>query len=222
MCQSRLSHKERRQINNHMKEGSTLPQRVHPTTSAKPKRPPPSVPQRKTIDVRGYSGGLRTKDEIDSHMDDYKPDYRPLPKKTMGDKEKDRLAHFMAYGEDIPKLTQKRADEIMAPKPAPPDVDRFEELQSEIEERQRFMADMESVGRGKEFRPIIATEISRLIREMEVIDKKRSQVLQQAIAEKDRQSAAKRAAEREHSIPEPDILKMDTEKTEMSLKNDTS
>ncbi|XP_070580729.1 UPF0193 protein EVG1 homolog [Ptychodera flava] len=217
MAESKLTNFQQRQINSQLKDGKTLPLKVHPTSSEQPAPPPPSKPQSARVSVRGYSGGIRSRENIEKHMDDYKPDYRPLPKKPLGEREKDRLAHFMAYGEDLPKLTQKRYNELMAPKEPPPEIDRFDELQKEIAERQEFLADMEALGRGKEFRTIIATEISQLIREMEVIDRKRTAVLQRAIEADERRKAA--AAQKSTNIPKPDVQKMEQEKSELSSKH---
>lgn len=42
----------------------------------------------------------------------------------------------------------------------------------EIMERQQFLEEMESLGRGKEYRHKIMTEISQRMRELELLDKK--------------------------------------------------
>ena len=54
-------------------------------------------------------------------------------------------------------------------------------VQSEIEERKKFLQDMEKIGQGKDYRSIINTQISGLIREMEIIDKQRSEELVKAV-----------------------------------------
>lgn len=43
-----------------------------------------------------------------------------------------------------------------------------------IEERMEFMNEMESLGQGKKYRPIIQQEIAQKLRLIETIDKKRS------------------------------------------------
>lgn len=115
----------------------------------------------------------------------------------------------MAYGEDVkPKsreqiLKEKRAKHRIDE----PEVDRFDEsksefnkslnnyfllnfinfsyvlVQNEIEERKQFLETMEKVGKGKEYSPIISAQISGLVREMEIIDRKRSEELANALAE---------------------------------------
>lgn len=44
----------------------------------------------------------------------------------------------------------------------------------EIEERRKFLEEMENLGQGKEYRSRILAEISQRVRELEVLDKKRS------------------------------------------------
>ena len=43
------------------------------------------------------------------------------------DKEKERLANYMAYGEDLPPITAQRKEEILRVKTPPPEIDRFDE-----------------------------------------------------------------------------------------------
>ena len=51
----------------------------------------------------------------------------------------------------------------------------------EINDRRKFLYHMEKLGEGKDYRTLIVTEISQKIREMEVIDKKRSNELEQEL-----------------------------------------
>ncbi|XP_043542715.1 UPF0193 protein EVG1 [Chiloscyllium plagiosum] len=62
---------------------------------------------------------------------------------------------------------------------------------NEIEERRQFLEQMESFGRGKEFRAIIQTEISQKLKEMEVIDRTRNHELEMATRERDRGNTCK-------------------------------
>jgi hypothetical protein len=55
----------------------------------------------------------------------------------------------------------------------------------EIEERRQFLEEMEALGRGKEYRTRIATEISQKLRELEVIDQIRSAELQALLDKND-------------------------------------
>ncbi|XP_033121547.1 UPF0193 protein EVG1 homolog [Anneissia japonica] len=180
MQESKLTSFQQRQLQNTLKNGSKLPLKCHPTSSAKPRQPvTKSVPASVKVDISGYQGGIRTRDEIEDSGAYERPKYLPGPSRNL-DKEKQRLQNFMAYGEDL-KITEKRKKEVLKIPEPKPSVDRFDELQEEIQERQNFLEEMEGLGKGKQYRTIIGTEISQKIREMEVIDKKRTQVLKKAL-----------------------------------------
>ncbi|XP_036720813.1 UPF0193 protein EVG1 isoform X9 [Balaenoptera musculus] len=55
-------------------------------------------------------------------------------------------------------------------------------LVKEIQERKEFLADMEALGQGRQYRGIILTEISQKLQEMEDLDHKRSEELRKALA----------------------------------------
>ncbi|NWV17564.1 EVG1 protein, partial [Origma solitaria] len=103
--------------------------------------------------------------------------FKPQPTRDL-EKEKRRLQNLLATGkeevEDEVKqvFVRKKEEEIAEP-------DRFEELMNEIQERREFLAEMEALGRGKEYQGIILTEISQKMHEMETIDKKRSEEMRQ-------------------------------------------
>ena len=68
----------------------------------------------------------------------------------------------MAYGSDInPDVHNSRAQPVCQ-QDITEDVDRFEEVMREIEERREFLEDMEALGRGKEYRSKIMAEISQV------------------------------------------------------------
>lgn len=112
-----------------------------------------------------------------------KPDYTPMPntKGKDNERQKDRLANIMAFGEDIDPKKKKQMARPKGPVNDEPDIDRFDELQLEIDERRNFLSEMEKHGQGAKFRPLIETEISQKIREMELIDKKRTAELERLI-----------------------------------------
>ncbi|KAK2544127.1 hypothetical protein Q9966_002133 [Columba livia] len=96
------------------------------------------------------------------------------------EKEKQRLQNILATGKDkdVVKQTpvQTKAEEI-------PEPDRFEELLNEVQERKEFLAEMEALGQGKKYRSIILTEISQKTRELEIIDKMRSEEMREITTE---------------------------------------
>uniref|UniRef100_F7HWU8 Chromosome 22 open reading frame 23 n=1 Tax=Callithrix jacchus TaxID=9483 RepID=F7HWU8_CALJA len=96
------------------------------------------------------------------------------------EKEKRRLQNIFATGKD-PEERKRKARPGRQQAPAP-EQDRFEELVKEIQERKEFLADMEALGQGKQYRGIILAEISQKLREMEDIDHKRSEELRKALA----------------------------------------
>lgn len=90
------------------------------------------------------------------------------------EREKQRLQNILATGKDtvehqVKQITVHTKEEEM------PELDRFEELMNEVQERKEFLAEMEALGQGKKYQRMIFTEISQKIREMEIIDKKRSE-----------------------------------------------
>ncbi|CAH8596801.1 unnamed protein product [Schistosoma margrebowiei] len=127
--------------------------------------------------------------------------YDPVPYKpspitiNTGAAEKLRLAHLMTYGEE-PTWKSLQNDQIKDGrleylgrrilkypkidgdnddynnKQIDTNKDRFEELIDEINERSEFLTQMRKLGRLKEYQTTVETEISQLIREMEQIDLK--------------------------------------------------
>ncbi|XP_036720805.1 UPF0193 protein EVG1 isoform X2 [Balaenoptera musculus] len=106
---------------------------------------------------------------------------RPRPGPT-GDleKEKRRLQNIFATGKE-PAERKRKPPPVRQENPAP-ELDRFEELVKEIQERKEFLADMEALGQGRQYRGIILTEISQKLQEMEDLDHKRSEELRKALA----------------------------------------
>uniref|UniRef100_A0A2K6B4F8 Chromosome 22 open reading frame 23 n=1 Tax=Macaca nemestrina TaxID=9545 RepID=A0A2K6B4F8_MACNE len=96
------------------------------------------------------------------------------------EKEKQRLQNIFAMGKD-PEERKRKAPPARQEAPAP-EQDRFEELVKEIQERKEFLTDMEALGQGKQYRGIILAEISQKLREMEDIDRRRSEELRKALA----------------------------------------
>ena len=106
-------------------------------------------------------------------------------------KEKERLQNVMAFGKD---LEPSSSSTVHQPQREEEEIDRFEEVMGEIEERRQFLEDMAALGQDKPHRNRILTEISQArrtvfspyvwcakvyllclqrIRELEVIDQAR-------------------------------------------------
>ena len=75
-------------------------------------------------------------------------------------KEKEKLQNVMAFGSEVaPKSS------VAKPLPEPEEqteVDRFEEILKEIEERKEFLDEMEALGQGNNYRAKLTTEISQV------------------------------------------------------------
>ncbi|XP_041363230.1 UPF0193 protein EVG1 homolog [Gigantopelta aegis] len=182
MKESKLTNFQQRHLEKTLRSGSTLPSEVAPTSSARPKQPRPVQKQGKVIKLSTYSGGLRTRDTMERQGAFEKPEYLPPQGPTRSAREKEKLANIMAYGEDNPNVYKKKVRERVEPREEN-ETDRFEELQKEIEDRREFMKKMVKLGKAKDYQHMIDTEISQKIREMEVIDKKRTMELEKLIAE---------------------------------------
>ncbi|CAH1247337.1 C22orf23 [Branchiostoma lanceolatum] len=191
MQESKLTNFQQRKLKETMKGGGTLPLNCPPTSSQRPQRPAAPVTPSKKVNPRTYLG-RRSKESCESSPAAQPEDYRPRPKKAVcTDKEKERLGSLMAYGEEPPEVTPARMAELLSPEPTV-EKDRFEELQAEIEERTEFLEEMERLGRGKNYRTIIRTEISQKIREMEIIDRKKTEQLKKQIELQQKQSDQRR------------------------------
>ncbi|XP_061181162.1 UPF0193 protein EVG1-like, partial [Saccostrea echinata] len=185
MQESKLTNFQQRHLEKSLRSGGSLPTECAPTSSAKKKPAPAPKKESKVLSVRNYKPVLRTKEQMEEMGAFEKPDYSPLPN-TRGqdkDRQKERLANIMAFGEDIDPKKKKAMNRPPPPDDDEPAIDRFDELQLEIDERRAFLEDMEKHGQGAKYRPLINTEISQKIREMELIDKKRTAELERLIEE---------------------------------------
>ncbi|XP_071129477.1 UPF0193 protein EVG1-like [Mytilus edulis] len=183
MQESRLTSTQQRNLEKSLRGGGTLPLQCPPTHTNKKKEVVKPRKQSKVLNPRNYKPTVRTKDQIEASGAYEKTDYTPAHN-SMGrdnEKNKQRLANIMAFGEDIdPKDKKKKKLQVQIQEPP---VDRFDELQAEIDERRGFLREMEDLGQGAKYRTVIETECSQLIREMELLDKKRSRELERMIEE---------------------------------------
>lgn len=100
------------------------------------------------------------------------------------DKDKEKFANMMAYGMDLDPTATKARPRTPSPIPPEEERDRFQELVDQIHERKEFLNKMTALGKGKDYKTLIQTEISQRIREMEEIDRQRTQEANAAILEK--------------------------------------
>ncbi|XP_061625722.1 UPF0193 protein EVG1 isoform X2 [Phyllopteryx taeniolatus] len=163
-----LSNLQKKQINDCLNNGSALPLTAEPSSSAsspQPKtsqrsqKPPPGRPQRRSaLCCRSGNSYVRQK-------------FCPAPTRDLGEKEKRRLQNILATGHE--QSPEDAASQNVAANLKPQvteEIDRYQEVLDEIEERSQFLSYMASLGQDKQYIHTINTEISQKIRELEMLD----------------------------------------------------
>uniref|UniRef100_A0A8D2JGR9 Chromosome 22 open reading frame 23 n=1 Tax=Sciurus vulgaris TaxID=55149 RepID=A0A8D2JGR9_SCIVU len=179
MKESKLTSFQQRYIMDAMKRGDSLPLQCSPTSSqqgAPSKQRPPATYLPPTLAARSH---LRPASLCRANGAYSREQFRPRATRDL-EKEKRRLQSIFATGKEPPEW-KKKAAPVQQKDPAP-EPDRFEELVKEIQERKEFLDAMEALGQGKKYQGIVLTEISQKLREMEDIDRKRSEELRKALA----------------------------------------
>ncbi|KAK2962641.1 putative Uncharacterized protein family (UPF0193) [Blattamonas nauphoetae] len=166
---SGLSDFQKRAIMKDVKDGRRLPDEIAPNSRY---IAPPPREVRPMPDYRYHP--KRTKNAIISKTDNYKEEQ--APSRGAGpdrEKAKNQLAGKMERRPISPAdITSHRT--FVAPER--PDDDRhfnsrFEEITAEIRDRREFLNEMKSLGQGKEYEPIIESQISQLMIELEQVHK---------------------------------------------------
>ncbi|XP_045690748.1 UPF0193 protein EVG1 isoform X2 [Phyllostomus hastatus] len=179
MKESRLTEFQQRHIMDTMKRGDTLPLHCSPTCSQRvlpPKQPDPAICLPPILVARSH---LRPASLCQANGAYSREQFKPRATRDL-EKEKRRLQNIFAMGKDKGERKRKPPPTKQQKAPAP-EPDRFEELVKEIQERKEFLADMEALGQGRQYRGIILAEISQKLREMEDIDHQRSAQLREAL-----------------------------------------
>ncbi|XP_074864981.1 UPF0193 protein EVG1 isoform X2 [Carettochelys insculpta] len=182
MDESKLTNFQKRHLMDCMKRGASLPTHCNPTSSKTPQlAQSASSPPKPCLSVSLLGRPHLRPAEICRAGDAYtREKFKPRATCDL-EREKQRLQNILATGKDVmeqksqQKPVRTEEDEIPAP-------DRFEELVNEIQERKEFLAEMEALGQSKQYRGIVLTEISQKLREMEIIDKKRSEDMRETMA----------------------------------------
>ncbi|KFQ64113.1 UPF0193 protein EVG1, partial [Pelecanus crispus] len=178
MEESKLTRFQRRYLMDCVKRGDTLPLQCHPTSNKEPApalSPPVCQPSR--LSAKPHLRPAKVCQAGDAYT---REKFKPRARRDL-EKEKQRLQNILATGKEVVEhkvkqmLVQTKEEEI-------PEPDRFEELVNEVQERKEFLAEMEALGQGKKYRRIVLTEISQKMREMEIIDKKRSEEMREIMA----------------------------------------
>nr|CAD7263324.1 unnamed protein product [Timema shepardi] len=177
--ESRLSILQRRRIQSCVQRGESLPlPEHHPTV-------PPRARSCSVVTRYPAPGpsGKRTKDQIARSGAYDKERFWPTKPAVDKEKEKQKLQSLMAFGKVIPPTPRNRKLRS-GPRESlrTPDMDQwFNKLVQEVKDRAEFLEDMRALGQERKYRPIIEQEIASKIRQMEIIDKKQCDELDQLL-----------------------------------------
>ncbi|XP_040610097.1 UPF0193 protein EVG1 isoform X1 [Mesocricetus auratus] len=178
MKESKLTNFQQRHIMDTVKRGAPLPLQCNPTSSQRDS--PSKKPSTATYlpPILATHSHLRPASMCQANGAYSREQFKPQATRDL-EKEKRRLQNIFARGKDTEEW--KMAPHVQQEDPAP-ELDRFEELVKEIQDRKEFLAAMEALGQGKQYRGMILAEISQKLREMEDIDRSRSEKLRKALA----------------------------------------
>ncbi|NXL33397.1 EVG1 protein, partial [Glaucidium brasilianum] len=173
MEESKLTRFQKQYLMDCVKRGDALPLQCHPTFGEEPVPAAPafspSVCQPSRLSAKPHLRPARVCQAGDAYT---REKFKPQARRDL-EKEKQRLQNILATGKDVVEHKVKQMP-VQTKEEEIPEPDRFEELVNEVQERREFLAEMEALGQDKKYRSIVLTEISQKMREMEIIDKKRS------------------------------------------------
>ncbi|XP_029403904.1 UPF0193 protein EVG1 isoform X3 [Mus pahari] len=158
MKESKLTNFQQRHIMDTMKRGAPLPLQCDPTSSQR------GSPSRKAASaiylppILATHSHLRPASLCQANGAYSREQFKPQATRDL-DKEKRRLQNIFATGKD--KEERKKVPLVRQEDPAP-ELDRFDELVKEIQDRKEFLAAMEALGQGRQYRGIILAEISQV------------------------------------------------------------
>ncbi|XP_053751588.1 UPF0193 protein EVG1 isoform X1 [Panthera pardus] len=159
MKESKLTNFQQRHIMDTMKRGDTLPLQCSPTSSQRvlpPKQPASAIYLPPILVARPH---LRPASVCQAGGAYSREPFKPQATRDL-EKEKRRLQNIFATGKDSEE--RKRKPPPVRQEDPAPELDRFEELVKEIQDRKEFLADMEALGQGRQYRGIILAEISQV------------------------------------------------------------
>ncbi|XP_060044943.1 UPF0193 protein EVG1 isoform X5 [Erinaceus europaeus] len=161
--------------------GDALPLQCSPTASQRvlPPKQPAGAPAIHLPPILAARSHLRPASMCQANGAYSREQFKPRATRDL-EKEKRRLQNIFATGKDTEE--GKRKPPPLQQEEQPPQRDRFQELIQEVQERKEFLADMEALGQGRQYRGIILTEISQKLQEMEDIDHKKNEELRNALA----------------------------------------
>ncbi|XP_031775439.1 UPF0193 protein EVG1 [Apis florea] len=125
----------------------------------------------------------RSKDMIVKSGAYEREQYRRLSPLRNKEKQKRHLASMMAYGKDIETPRESKILHKTKQESHISDNDPIDDLIRGIQERMEFLSDMECLGMGKKYRPIIQQEVAHKLRLIESIDKQKCKEIQKEMKE---------------------------------------
>eukprot|EP01147_Barroeca_monosierra_P005180 gene5180-7024_t len=195
MNDSKLTPFQKRQLEQKINKGQSLPKQVHPTSSAAPK----SVQSQNASSETSQSRCSKLQVDTIQHRKPLsaimaethayeQPRYEVKPGLDR-DTAREALADELAFGKDVAIAKQNirnrrnttSTSSTKASKQPDNDqlheIDLFDILVKEIEERQEFLRELRLTRCDPETKSRIITEISQRIRQLELLDRKRSKGL---------------------------------------------
>ncbi|XP_060907481.1 UPF0193 protein EVG1 [Labrus mixtus] len=182
MQESRLNNLQRKKINKCLENGAALPLTSDLKWSASPSQPKPCKSARKCLPGTSQKRSA----ELCRSGDNYtREKFRPGPTRDL-EKEKRRLQSILETGQEEPKTP---VNQNVPACESPEEVDRYQEVLDEIEDRRQFLEDMASLGKQKPYINIINSEISQRLRELELMDKEKRTEKEVMISERKEETA---------------------------------
>ncbi|KAK0174115.1 hypothetical protein PV328_007228 [Microctonus aethiopoides] len=174
MEESKVSMMQRRSIQRAVDRGESLPP---------PSRATSATVDNKRINTSSSYWKKRSHEAIVNSGAYDREQYRRTVPLLNKEKQKRHLACMMAFGKDMPatprgpRILHKARREPRLPD----DIDPLNDLVQGIRERIEFLNDMEQLGLGKKYRPIIHQEIAEKIRIIESMDCRKSAEIESEI-----------------------------------------
>ncbi|CAD7082427.1 unnamed protein product [Hermetia illucens] len=169
MEEAKLTMLQRKKMNYFLRNGEPLPPPIIKPPSAEKERlialnmrRQERIPRRRTYDSIKDSGAFEL------------PKYIPTPdSRESVEKAKLRLQETMSGTKLSPTSNARRKRERNEPKIIQIDPqDRINELMEQITERADWLTEMESLGEGKQYRPMIKSQIADRLREIKSLEKR--------------------------------------------------
>ncbi|KAL1494217.1 hypothetical protein ABEB36_009847 [Hypothenemus hampei] len=157
MEECKLSMAQRKKLNYHLRNGEPLPC-SHKVYNRNSKLPP--------VTIRPGSSKRRSRSDIISSGAYERELFRPNYPVVDREREKEKLANKMAYNKDI-KVTKERVLKKFEQEPVKVELNRFDQLLEEINERKQWLKEMEDLGHSEKYRLIIEQQIQNKMREMQ-------------------------------------------------------